>query len=686
MADFHYIHVIKYNSFIFAGTTVLELHFHVAEHVEGGSYFYNSLLQTAYPKYSFSDVACQTDEPVEEAVEVKIASEPTENKTVESSSAHILQTISRPTLTNLNELRVVKIENSEPGDDHLSKAERNKDFSEICSGKSAEVSLNGLLQPTRNLSDFFDDAEQTEDIEDATCLNTLTNTFPDCELPLDTQATPISTEIDNKKKAEIPADFEPSVGSIGESITVNTNGNIDVLVENLKQITKSNLELKNEGIELRRSCRRHKPILNLRRQKRRKTENIQNKPPETTKVGVRKNLNRREQRASRMEVPTLSESGEESGDGETDMDNDMSDNDSVIVKKNYRCADCNKIIKFRPCWEKHIERKHYHSYSLQCEKCFYPFYDEEEVKIHICSLVDTHLHECLQCEDKKPFRYMENLRKHVELKHNGKYPLKCEKCRKMLLSELEKRKHMVRHDPTLLWCSFCQKQLKGVKDFDSHMTLHTGEKKYQCHLCDKKWRNRFHFKNHLVRQHNIGAKQYVSEKGSKLFMCDKCGLSFAFSNLLVAHRRLACGGPPFECSQCGKAFQHRCSLDKHKRRHAGLLKTFMCDKCGESFTHITSFKSHVKYRHTREKDFKCSMCDKAFVRIGTLHRHERVHLKIRPYTCDVCNKEFSTRWNLKAHMRQHTGDTPYVCSVCGQGFAHNVVRKTHEAKCMRNDV
>ncbi|XP_045198870.2 zinc finger protein 883-like [Mercenaria mercenaria] len=343
-----------------------------------------------------------------------------------------------------------------------------------------------------------------------------------------------------------------------------------------------------------------------------------------------------------------------------------------LLNSQLACRICEKAFSNRASWEMHIEDKHYHEYDLQCGSCFLPFASEKETSSHNCSMSFVLTHSCLICKGKKEYRHKSSLKMHIKREHDNIFPLKCEICYKLLVSELEQRQHGAEHDPSSKSCKLCNKSFKMLVNLDDHVLKHDGILRYRCHLCDKSLQYKYSLSLHLATKHGVGVEQCI---------CENCGRSFLHPDLLSKHARETCAKTKRKvfCDLCNK-WLNITSLKSHRRIHSG-EKPYVCEKCGDKFVRSDELRNHTKYKHTFEKNYKCTQCEKAFVERRTLQRHERVHLKIRLYSCDYCGKPFSTNWNLKAHMRQHTGEAPYNCSKCGAGFAHNVVRKTHEAKC-----
>jgi len=131
-----------------------------------------------------------------------------------------------------------------------------------------------------------------------------------------------------------------------------------------------------------------------------------------------------------------------------------------------------------------------------------------------------------------------------------------------------------------------------------HNRIHSGEKPYKCHMCDKAFGNSGHLYRHM-RVHT----------GDKPYKCSLCNRSFSRISHLQRHKRhVHSNRKPYECPYCGKLSKTSADLKRHVRIHTG-AKPYSCRHCSDRFTWLDQLKTHL-LSHT----MKVLGCRVTFVR------------------------------------------------------------------------
>lgn len=141
-------------------------------------------------------------------------------------------------------------------------------------------------------------------------------------------------------------------------------------------------------------------------------------------------------------------------------------------------------------------------------------------------------------------------------------------------------------------CDVCGWSFRDVSNLKSHALRHTGEKKFACKECDRKFFDKSQYMLHIRVRH----------RGEKPFVCKYCGLSFANSPARCRHeRKFHANQLPFECDLCSRTFISQVSLNSHKLVHVNGEKIHHCDTCNKTFKDAGILKTHLTTRYHQKR-------------------------------------------------------------------------------------
>ena len=208
----------------------------------------------------------------------------------------------------------------------------------------------------------------------------------------------------------------------------------------------------------------------------------------------------------------------------------------------------------------------------------------------------------------------------------------------------------------LLHCRLCEKVFLRKSDLKLHSRINTGQ-----NPSNKRSRK----------------SQVHVNTGERRFQCHLCNQKCATNCELEIHLRVHTGVKPFHRHLCDKKFSQKGTLKTHLRVHIG-EKAFQCHLCNISFGHQSNLNKHLR-KHTGEKPFHCQVCDKRFRETSYLKQHSLIHTDKKPHKCHVCKMSFRHKSHLTVHLRNHTGERPYKCSVCNKTFTRYGTHQTHRS-------
>lgn len=319
----------------------------------------------------------------------------------------------------------------------------------------------------------------------------------------------------------------------------------------------------------------------------------------------------------------------------------------ILSKPNLVCEVCDKQFCSLNYLEKH-KQSHTKAFSYCCEYCGKGFAVLQTLKNHLTLHSQSSRFQCELCG--KQFMQKHNLEDHLK-KHKGEYKYKCSSCHKEFIRRSVFKTHMLTHSSEKLICQHCGKLFKNLANLSVHIKICSGDLKFTCDKCEKKFPIKSLLRRHISIKHN---SEYH-------FICSVCKKGFGKKSDLKTHMRSHSDTKPFKCSKCSNSYKSLSNLNQHLKVHS-VNAVLECDVCGKKFTRQDSLKDHLN-QHTGNKPYKCTTCWKAFANRINFNIHLKRHngtLKQTP--CPICGKMFSK--GLKDHLTSHSGQKPYSCKQC----------------------
>ncbi|XP_045210455.2 uncharacterized protein LOC123561859 [Mercenaria mercenaria] len=136
----------------------------------------------------------------------------------------------------------------------------------------------------------------------------------------------------------------------------------------------------------------------------------------------------------------------------------------------------------------------------------------------------------------------------------------------------------------------------------------------------------------------------------------------------------SCKRTDFECEVCGKVGTLN-MVRYHEQMHSDKMP-YKCEECGKCFKTAACRRSHA-LQHG-EKKWKCELCPAAFYRKQYLEVHMTNHTGEYPYVCELCGQKFKMTYILRRHVNSvHKNIRNYKCDICDKEFFRVATRNQH---------
>ncbi|KAL6487758.1 hypothetical protein MHYP_G00043840 [Metynnis hypsauchen] len=254
-------------------------------------------------------------------------------------------------------------------------------------------------------------------------------------------------------------------------------------------------------------------------------------------------------------------------------------------------------------------------------------------------------------------------------------------------------------------CSVCGKVFGRQQTLSRHLSLHTEERKYKCHLCPYAAKCRANLNQHLTihsvklvstdTEHIVTA--VTSDGGERkncpyYYSCRVCGFQTELNAQFVSHMSLHVDKEQWMfslcCSSCEYVGVDEAEIKAHvNAEHAGLNSRSPLSESKSTSSSLSALSDSLNSseggdvtqgneelksllappssassqsssgsgtEEKSEKGFECVFCNFVCKTRAMYERHLQIHLITRMFECDICHKFMKTPEQLLEHKKCHT--------------------------------
>ncbi|XP_063633400.1 zinc finger protein 726-like [Cydia splendana] len=280
--------------------------------------------------------------------------------------------------------------------------------------------------------------------------------------------------------------------------------------------------------------------------------------------------------------------------------------------------------------------------KLECHDCGNFFKSKCKLRVH---WKKVHLPEALICSIcKRMFKSFKAFNRHLKSNRQS-----CKTAAEVRIEGMGKNR--------IFHCKECNYKSKRIKDIQSHLVIHTGDRPYHCDKCPAKF----------TQQSSLQCHQEGSHKLYKVeITCQYCGKFVRGRSNVYRHLKTHTDNQ-HQCQVCSKILQSKKSLATHMQRHSG-VKQYTCEVCAKSFYTGAELCNHKRMIHMKGKYwYFCDVCEYKSIRSEKVKKHKAKHTATN-IPCIVCGMFFEMPDKLIQHQRKHFGEKKFPCPLCDKRF------------------
>uniref|UniRef100_G3PP95 Si:dkey-89b17.4 n=1 Tax=Gasterosteus aculeatus TaxID=69293 RepID=G3PP95_GASAC len=203
----------------------------------------------------------------------------------------------------------------------------------------------------------------------------------------------------------------------------------------------------------------------------------------------------------------------------------------------------------------------------------------------------------------------------------GRRPFACEECGKTYRHAGSLANHKNLHKIGEYHCNVCNSTYPNRLAMKNHLRLHFAQKKHNCQECGKGFRTQRQLATHTTAAANISLERSSVDLDSdeRPYACDLCSCAYKHASSLLNHKHTHKTGN-FRCNFCDKPYTNYMALRNHMRIHTQ-RKKHICHTCGKAFRLARFLRNHQKVHEEGATPFGCPTCGKSFQGRSGLARH-----------------------------------------------------------------